>query len=55
MSEVKWYERGEIGDQIRDLLDFWNNETSIAGMEKLGLSSEEIIDVLLKEKEYDDE
>lgn len=55
MSEVKWYERGEIGEQIRDLLDFWDNETSISGMEKLGLSSEEILEVLLKEEEYDNE
>lgn len=51
MSEVKWYERGEIGEQIRDLLDYWDNETCILGMEKLGLSSEEILEVLLKDSE----
>ena len=56
MSEVKWYERGEIGERIRDLLDFWDNERCIAEMEELGLSSEEILEVLLKDsEEYDDE
>jgi hypothetical protein len=52
MNEVKWYEKGDIGDQIRDLLDYCNNEDAIIGMEKLGLDAREILDVLLKEEEY---
>ena len=49
MNEVKWNERGEIGEQIRDVLDFYDNETCINKMQELGLSDEEIIDVLLTE------
>jgi hypothetical protein len=52
MNEVKWYEKGDIGDRIRDLLDFWDPATSIREMQKLGLTDEEILDVILKEEEY---
>lgn len=52
MSEVKWYEKGDIGDQIRDLLDYYDSETCIRKMHGLGLTDEEIADVILKEEEY---
>jgi hypothetical protein len=51
MNEVKWYERGEIGEQIRDVLDFYDNETCINKMQELGLNAEEILEVLFKEEE----
>ena len=51
MSEVRWYERGEIGEQIRDLLEYCDNETCIRKMEEFGLSSKEILEVLLREEE----
>jgi hypothetical protein len=49
MNEVKWYARGEVGEMIRDVLDYCDNETCIRKMEELGLSADEIIDVLLTE------
>lgn len=52
MNEVKWYEKGDIGDRIRDLLDYYDAATCIRKMQGLGLSDEEILDVLLKEEEY---
>jgi hypothetical protein len=52
MNEVKWYEKGDIGDQIRDLLDYYDPETCARKMQGLGLDAREILDVLLKEEEY---
>ena len=51
MNEVKWYARGEVGEMIRDVLDYYDNETCIRKMEELGLSAEEILEVLLNEEE----
>ena len=53
MKEVKWYEKGDIGDRIRDLLDYYDAPTCIREMQKLGLSDEEIIDVILEDSEED--
>lgn len=52
MNEVRWYEKGDVGDMIRDLLDFWDEETCTNGMRQLGLSDEEIAEVFLREEEY---
>lgn len=56
MNEAKWYERGEVGEQMRDLLDYhevWlsiaDNETCVRKMQQLGLSADEILEVLLNE------
>lgn len=51
MNEVKWYARGEVGEMIRDVLDYYDNETCIRKMEELGLSAGEILEVLLNEEE----
>lgn len=51
MSEAKWYVRGEVGEMIRDVLDYCDNETCIRKMEELGLSADEILEVLLNEAE----
>ena len=51
MNEVKWYARGEVGEMIRDVLDYCDNETCIRKMEELGLSAGEILEVLLNEEE----
>ena len=47
MNEAKWYERGEVGEQMRDLLDYYDNETCVRKMQQLGLSSDEILEVLM--------
>lgn len=52
MNEVKWYERGEVGEYLRDVLDYCDNETCIRKMEEIGLSASEILEVLLGEAEY---
>jgi len=49
MNEVKWYERGEVGELMRDLLDYYDNETCVRKMQQLGLGADEILEVLLKE------
>lgn len=51
MNNIKWYERGGIGDEIRDLLDYSNHEDAAIGMRELGLNEDEIRDVLLTESE----
>ena len=51
MNEVKWYERGEVGEMMRDILDYCDNETCIRKMEELGLSASEILEVLMNEAE----
>jgi hypothetical protein len=49
---VKWYERGEIGERLRDVLDFFDDETFAEEARKLGLDDEDIAEILLKEEEY---
>jgi hypothetical protein len=51
MIMTKWYERGEVGEMMRDILDYCDNETCIRKMEELGLSAGEILEVLLNEAE----
>jgi hypothetical protein len=46
---TKWYERGEVGEMMRDILDYCDNETCIRKMEELGLSADEIHEVLMNE------
>lgn len=48
---TKWYERGEVGEMIRDVLDYCDDKTCIRKMEELGLSAAEILEVLLNEAE----
>lgn len=50
VAEVKWYARGDIGEALRDALDFYDNENCINKMQELGLSEEEIVEVLLMEE-----
>ena len=52
MSEVKWFEKGDIGDQIRDLLDYCDYEDAAKGMARLGLNGDEIQWVFDMEEEY---
>jgi hypothetical protein len=49
-----WYERGGVGDEIRDVLDIADTETAVVVMTRLGLSQEEIADVLQKEEAEND-
>lgn len=55
MNDVKWYERGEVGDKLRDLLDFYDTATFANEASKLGLSDDEIVEVLMREEEYENE
>ena len=48
---TKWYERGEIGESLRDLLDYGEYREFIALGTKLGMSEEDILEVLLKYEE----
>ena len=53
--KTAWYECGEIGEQIRDVLDYYDDETCVNKMKELGLSNEEIFDVFVQEAETYDE
>jgi hypothetical protein len=53
--KTAWYECGEIGEQIRDVLDYYDDETCVNKMKELGLSDEEIVDVFAQEAETYDE
>lgn len=48
---AKWYEFGEVGESLRETLDFWDTETFVARATELGLSPDEIEDVLQAEEE----
>lgn len=51
-GEVPWYSRGEIGEYIRDLFDLESDPKIIVeGLQRVGLSDEEIIDCLMEESE----
>ena len=47
---TKWYERGEIGESLRDLLDYEQYAEFIALGTQLGMSEEDILEVLLTEE-----
>ena len=53
--KTAWYECGEIGEQIRDVLDYYDDETWVNKMKELGLSDEEILDVFVQAAETYDE
>jgi hypothetical protein len=53
--EVRWYERGEMGERVLDVvesvLDGWmSNETAVRELKFLGLSEEEIENVFSEEE-----
>lgn len=55
MMEVKWYERGEIGESVLDVIEsvldgVMSNETAVRELKFLGLSEEEIRDVFSEEQ-----
>lgn len=51
-GEVPWYSRGEIGEYIRDLFDLESDPKIIVeGLQRVGLSDEEIIECLMEESE----
>lgn len=53
--EVRWYERGEMGERVLDViesvLDGWmSNETAVRELKFLGLSEKEIENVFSEEE-----
>jgi hypothetical protein len=47
---TKWYERGSVGEEIRDVLDYYDTDTATDVMLRLGLNRDEITEVLQKEE-----
>jgi hypothetical protein len=51
---TKWYERGSVGEEIRDVLDYYDDDTAVDTMLRLGLNYDEIAEVLAMEETLGD-
>lgn len=56
MSTVEWFAKGEIGEAVRDVLDFFlddviDSSTTIATLSSIGLNNDEMVRLIEQEIE----
>ena len=56
MSTVEWFAKGEIGEAVRDVLDFFlddviDSSTAIATLSSIGLNNDEMVRLIEQELE----
>lgn len=56
MSNVEWFAKGEIGEAVRDVLDFFlddviDSSTAIATLSSIGLNNDEMVRLIEQELE----
>lgn len=56
MSNVEWFAKGEIGEAVRDVLDFFlddviDSSTTIATLSSIGLNNDEMVRLIEQELE----